>query len=918
MTCRSCMLGTALAALLVSTAPADVAQFADVNLEAAVREALGVPDELLESSRLAQLRELAATDRGIRMLGGIQQLTAVEVLDLAGNRIADLAPLTALTRLRMLNLEQNDVVDVSPLSGLTRLEYLVLSRNQVSDIGPLTSLPRLVSVELLGNPLNQRSRADLVPSLQARGVLVLSDPSPGNGTGGPREWDFLGPQGVAANARPSCRGFVGSVRQVVYAYMAQALWRSRDSARTWERRGPKRGPYTLWVAADAQDADVVYTWDPPARSRDGGVTWEDMAVAGRLVAADPLVSGRIYAYEYLGQSLGVLRSDDQGTTWRRAEVTTMHHALDVRGVQLQIHPRDSRRLYVWTYGAGGMPLIVVYDLFTSGDSGLTWERAATSDSLTGIAADPAAPGGLYGVVWDELRYSTDAGQTWAVRGRLPSVNLRSLVVHPANPEWLFAGTQSTYHSVDRGQTWSLVYRGYSTVCPIIGDRERAWVVGDANQALLETRDGGGTWHELSLLLEEIPPTLSVTTAGDGSWLVGSWDQGERLSVPALLRSVDQGRTWTVQRPQLPARVQGAFWRIFVHPLDPQLLLGFGDTDAVPLLRSIDGGEGWSEVRLAASGDPQAVEGPLVLAAGGARGEILYATTPLTAQLHRSRDLGLSWEPVRSGVSSLAVAPQATHAISAAHCETPEVWLSPDAGDTWNSVERVASDLHVYGLALHPLVPRCLFAATEKGLYVSKDGGAWSHLLALPEAPDPAQAFAEMRFSAQDPSVLCLFRASALWRSADEGRSWREIGQDLTDRPWFYDVAVDPRDSGAIIAATPWGVHRWRGQGEPSVVAGAVGPPVARARLLDGRPIPFNVVSTIPYILPQPAGVRLVLYDLLGQVVTVLAEGRRDAGTHTARWEGQNSRGRPVASGIYVCRLWVEGVLAGSARLALVR
>jgi len=46
-------------------------------------------------------------------------------------------------------------------------------------------------------------------------------------------------------------------------------------------------------------------------------------------------------------------------------------------------------------------------------------------------------------------------------------------------------------------------------------------------------------------------------------------------------------------------------------------------------------------------------------------------------------------------------------------------------------------------------------------------------------------------------------------------------------------------------------------------------------------------------------VRLAIYDAVGQRIAELADGREwPAGLHEIRWNGRDSRGRPVASGVY--------------------
>lgn len=68
------------------------------------------------------------------------------------------------------------------------------------------------------------------------------------------------------------------------------------------------------------------------------------------------------------------------------------------------------------------------------------------------------------------------------------------------------------------------------------------------------------------------------------------------------------------------------------------------------------------------------------------------------------------------------------------------------------------------------------------------------------------------------------------------------------------------------------------------------------------PNPFNPATTIPYGLPVPGRVVVVVYNLSGQKVRELVSGLKDAGMHAVRWDGKDDGGREVGSGVYICLL----------------
>jgi flagellar hook assembly protein FlgD len=68
------------------------------------------------------------------------------------------------------------------------------------------------------------------------------------------------------------------------------------------------------------------------------------------------------------------------------------------------------------------------------------------------------------------------------------------------------------------------------------------------------------------------------------------------------------------------------------------------------------------------------------------------------------------------------------------------------------------------------------------------------------------------------------------------------------------------------------------------------------------PNPFNPTTTIAFSLPEKVTVKLSIYDVDGRLVTTLVDGVLDRGRKEYVWEGTNSGGNQVSSGIYFYRL----------------
>lgn len=73
-------------------------------------------------------------------------------------------------------------------------------------------------------------------------------------------------------------------------------------------------------------------------------------------------------------------------------------------------------------------------------------------------------------------------------------------------------------------------------------------------------------------------------------------------------------------------------------------------------------------------------------------------------------------------------------------------------------------------------------------------------------------------------------------------------------------------------------------------------------LAQNYPNPFNPATTIRFGLPENGLVRLSVYNILGQKVKELVNGRKVAGYHEILWDGRNENGMAVSSGVYIYRL----------------
>ncbi len=94
--------------------------------------------------------------------------------------------------------------------------------------------------------------------------------------------------------------------------------------------------------------------------------------------------------------------------------------------------------------------------------------------------------------------------------------------------------------------------------------------------------------------------------------------------------------------------------------------------------------------------------------------------------------------------------------------------------------------------------------------------------------------------------------------------------------------------------------------------GAPGVPAVFA-LYQNYPNPFNPSTKINYSLPRASNVTLTVYNILGQKVATLVDGRQEAGSFTVTWDA-----RQYGSGMYFYQLTANGNVIGVKKMLLLK
>lgn len=83
------------------------------------------------------------------------------------------------------------------------------------------------------------------------------------------------------------------------------------------------------------------------------------------------------------------------------------------------------------------------------------------------------------------------------------------------------------------------------------------------------------------------------------------------------------------------------------------------------------------------------------------------------------------------------------------------------------------------------------------------------------------------------------------------------------------------------------------------------------------PNPFNPSTTIQFDLPRQSEVTLSIYNINGQLVRTVLDGKFNAGRHSVLWDGRDERGRQATTGFYVTRM-KAGEFVQSTKMLLIK
>jgi len=374
------------------------------------------------------------------------------------------------------------------------------------------------------------------------------------------------------------------------------------------------------------------------------------------------------------------------------------------------------------------------------------------------------------------------------------------------------------------------------------------------QGVIRTVDGGKNW------------SLKQVTPASGLWLGGvfardsstAWVLVTDLSCTppgSLLKTTNGGNTWVKQST---AFLNSAACPLFVYFFDANQGVCAGDqaTGNFEVFTTTNGGDNWTLVTSDSipqnlSGEISAINNHVVV------GDTLWFGTS-QGRIYRTHNRGRSWAAFDIGLGNTFVScafQDANNGLATRVLanQSNQIARTVDGGKTWTVLP---SPSPIPGSIRH--IP----------------GTKNSYMLCYDY--DPPEA-----------------RGSAY--TLDGGETWTKIDNLSHQIPAFVSPTIGWVGSGFRGGIATNSIYKW--SGPPLPVNEMLGDLPIHFAMSQSYPNPFNPSTTIRYSLAKAEQVSLKIFNLAGQEIATLFEGKQSAGEHHVQWQAQ---GAP--SGIYFYRL----------------
>lgn len=494
-------------------------------------------------------------------------------------------------------------------------------------------------------------------------------------------------------------------------------------------------------------------------SDDGGMTWRGLATGVtddlndvQVIDGDSLVAAG---------DCTALRSEDGGATFRRLPWTTPSTSC----------PSPIAALHFPTTDVGYL-LQEDGSVHRSDDGGASWTPISSVPLFArGPVGGPVAATDIFfsdpndGVLTtsDRIYRTVDGASSWEPVFTWPDLN--GLFFVDADVGYAVGIGQTVLKTVDGGETWKQT--PVDVPGPALSLLSITCLNADncltAGGRALSTTDGGDSWTAMATSVAQ--PLAADYTSPTGAVVAGTGG--------AVAASSDGGASWS----RIDRRLDGPFSRL----AGDSGLIAFAIGKRGKLARSNDEGLTWSDLTPPSDQDLVDVSFP-----NPTTGFALDAA----GVLHRTDDGGARWEAVHDAAVSV---PQAVLAIDSDEpllVGSRGIQRSFDGGRTFTPVQRPAVrraslfDVDHAGGWLFAYGPTSLFASPDRGK-------TWRRLHRPDHRPLAVVDFVSAR------EAFALGKGGRVWRTRNQGRSWRELVGAGTDGA--IDIAFSNASEGYVVA-----------------------------------------------------------------------------------------------------------------------